>query len=980
MNRLFVYAALVFSILFSSVKAQTIDPDNASLALKNLQNSQNQLVKTATVKGSEQVTLISNMLKMGVWDKALRLIDSGNPASNDFKLLKADYLILHNEFKQAELLVNNVLKSQPANEKAVRLKANLQIQAWRLPQAIATCKKSLANNPNQEETELVMGRALLLQKKYPEALNIAKKAEAKNPNNAGAYLLEADVYFWNQHPDQAEAPLKKSLSIDPYNADARFSYGYAIWRRVDATQLNAMAAQWEVALAVNPLHFSTHWHWGNGHTNLTYADYAEKNDEEVRKALAPADSLFSKNKITDAIAFTRTIQKKYPNSVLPLMHRGSLYYSAFEMDRKLRLDSAEAIFTQVLLRKKHYGPAHNGLSAVIKSKRIPYLSIYDSVTHVLKTLKITDQKNFEKVFPDIAYYPGDLAKAMVWNQMYAATVYFPFLSKQGNTFRVSPLHIDLAITMNSPSFRYTTTFDNRQWMDIRGVGSGCADIEYVERGAYEERNVILHEYTHLYHGSVFTDEESRQVRAHYYKAMAEHRTLDYYSQNNESEYLAQTYPAYFEPVKVHPLDFKSMNTTNDLKTKDPEMYAFIEKLVKKQRAYLAGDKSAMADNWAQVYLNLSNRARRGNPEKIATYLDTALVYDSRYLPVYLAYARLKAEQQDFAAANEWLQKAEAVNAKYAPIFVTHADIVQARYTEKLIDQATAVNQQAAFLNKALKLEDDYQELASINIQLRELYRKNGQIAEAIATADDYAKNGATVSTYLRDRRDDAAAYVASLKSELGYPEPVEVLQHLVEQKPQNFEYRTMYANALAANKQYDKAIETLQQAQRILKASGSGRSGFDLQIAEFYNELNQKDSVAKYQPSSIPAPVRSAGGGNRNPRSGTGEDGFHYVRLLAATGKATEASTILKSFPATGDNAYLSEYAYTQGKIQEATQPMSAASNYETAIKYNPYFFKVYPWLINYYNKNGQANKSQALKSNLQSLKIQPGTIYTILK
>jgi hypothetical protein len=89
-----------------------------------------------------------------------------------------------------------------------------------------------------------------------------------------------------------------------------------------------------------------------------------------------------------------------------------------------------------------------------------------------------------------------------------------------------------------------TTFDNRQWMDIRGVGSGAAAIEYVERGAFLERNVILHEYVHLFHGRVLTDAENRKIRSLYYQAMKEKRTLDYYSQNNESEYFAQTYPAY----------------------------------------------------------------------------------------------------------------------------------------------------------------------------------------------------------------------------------------------------------------------------------------------------------------------------------------------------------------------------------------------------------------------------------------------------
>ncbi|WP_429384618.1 hypothetical protein [Mucilaginibacter sp. UYCu711] len=943
--------------------AQTIDPDSAAFALIKLKQQQNTLLHAPPATGAAKVKQISQLLRWGVWDKAWKLINTG-PVTADIRLLKADYLILHNDYPAAETEVTTVLKTAPNNLKALQLKATLQIQAWKLPQAIITCKNILKASPASEATELIMGRALLLQKKYPEALAIAKKIEKQNAVNAGAYQLEADVYFWDQHPEQAEAPLKRSLAIDPYNADARFSYGYAIWRRVDATQLNAMAAQWEVALAINPLHFATHWHWGNGHTNLTYADYAQKDDDEVRRALEKADALFSANKIDESIAYTRTVQQQYPTSVLPLMHRGSLYYSAFDMDRKLRLDSAENIFRQILLRKKNYGPAHNGLSAVIKSKRIPYLSIYDSVTRVLQNVKITDMKNFEQVFPDVSYYPGTLAKAMVWNQLYAATVYFPFLSKQNRSFRVSPLHIDLAITMRSPSFRYTTTFDNRQWMDIRGVGSGCADMEYVERGAYEERNVVLHEYTHLFHQTVLTDDEVRQIRKHYYTAMAEHRTLDYYSQNNEHEYFAQVYPAYFEPVKVHPLDFKSMNTSSDLKTKDPGMYAFLDKLVKKQRAYLAGDKSAMADNWAQVYLNLSGGRRGGPNAKAASYLDTSLMYDSKYLPTYLAYSRLKMAEKDFVAAIQWQEKAMAINPKYAPTYVAHADLVAALYDAKLLTQKAAIEQQAEHLNKAYHLEDDYQELAAINSQLRDMYRRNGQIADAIAIADEYAKNGATVSTYLRDQRDDAVAYVASLRSELGYPEQVATLQRLVEQKPQNYNYRALYADALSNNKQYTKAIETLQQAQHILRSSGNGNPGFDLQIAEFYNALGQMDSVTKY----LPVATRIAGRGGRN-----NNDVLRYARLQAATGDTDKAMHMTFGLNTGTDNALLSDYQYTLGIINEGHNDAFVAKNYESAIAYNPYLFKVYPLLITYYNNSGQPAKAAALRTSLKNLKIQPG-------
>ena len=46
-----------------------------------------------------------------------------------------------------------------------------------------------------------------------------------------------------------------------------------------------MAAQWNLALAVDPLHYFTHWHFGNGHTDQTYADYAHPTDSLVRERM-----------------------------------------------------------------------------------------------------------------------------------------------------------------------------------------------------------------------------------------------------------------------------------------------------------------------------------------------------------------------------------------------------------------------------------------------------------------------------------------------------------------------------------------------------------------------------------------------------------------------------------------------------------------------------------------------------------------------
>lgn len=958
MKRTAFLIALVFCLNALGSFAQTIDPDSIELVKKQLTSVKKGLIENLGKENSNSGQIIQSMLELGMWQEALKAMSELKSGSLEHQLLAAEYLILNNEFKEAEVIVNKILVKNGQEEKAILLKSVLEMHAWRLHEAASILEKAL-KNLRSEKLQLMLGRIRLLEKKYPEALSIAKDVLKVNKQSAGAYLLEADAYFWDQQPELALAPLRKSLEIEPFNADARFSYGYAIWRKIDARLLNEMAKQWDLALTINPLHYQTHWHWGNGHTNLTYADYAEKDDDLIRKELEKCDDLVKNRLITRAIDLITKIEKQYPSSVLPKLHKASIFYIAYDIDRKTRLDSAERIFRDILNTKKHYGPAHNGLSAVLKSKRIAYLSTFDSITNELNNTRISDIENFKKVFPDINYYPGDAIKAMAWNQLYTSVVYFPFLSKQNNSFRIPPLHKDLAITMNSPSFRFMTTFDNRQWMDIRGVGSGAAAIEYVERGAFMERNVILHEYVHLFHGRVLTDFENRTIRALYYKAMNEKRTLDYYSQNNESEYFAQTYPAYFEPIKVHPLDFKSMNTTSDLKKKDPDMYRFIDQLVKKETAFLNGDQQAMASNWSQVYLNLSNSVKQKNKNLGLAYLDTALSFDQKYLPVYLAQATINQEAQNFKAAEEWIKKAERINPNYAPIYVAYSELRLAQQTAGDIDQKTAVQEQAKYLNKAFELEDDYQELADINRLLRALYKSNGMIAEAIESADKYGKNGAIISTYLRDQRNDAIAFSAELRSSLGDAGAVKILKNLVEQKPQNYEYRTMFADALVESKQFELAITTIKEAQRILAASGNSRSDFTLRIADLYHALGQKDSLdfhLKVLTKTSLKKLREA-------------DKLRFVRLLNSSRTPEAADEVFQQIAPKGDFFFMSDYYYSKGIILDSKFNKSGSIEcYEKAINYNPYNLKALQNLISMYDSQANTIKANELRLKVENL------------
>lgn len=745
-----------------------------------------------------------------------------------------------NDFFKMEKLLNGLTKKQRKDAKVQRLLATLAIEAWELEKAETIANSVLQKDKDDIATELVLGRSLILQKKYDEALALAESRIANNPKESAGYFMKADVYFWNQNLAKAEMALKQGLQIDPLNADARFFYGYAIWRRVDATQLDDMMAQWQIALTLNPLHFQTHWHIGNGHTNLTFVDYADADEDEIRLKLAKADSLFTSGNKEAALAHIKHVSSEYPNSVIPDMHYASILYSDFDAkDRTANLAEAELIFLAILNRKEHYGPAHNGLSAVIKSQRIPYLSEFASIQDALLHADITNLDDMLELFPDVAYYPGDIAKGMVWNQLYTSVAYFPFLVAQDRSFVIPPLHEDLAIAMNNSYFRYNTTFDNRQWMDIRGVGSGAASIEYTERGAYGERNVLLHEYVHLFHMLVMTDEQNREIRSLYYNAMENDLTLDYYSQNNESEYFAQTYPAYFEEVKVHPLDFKSINNTSDLKRKDPKMYNFLDRLVAKEKTYLNGDEQVFASNWAQVYVNLANKARRESPTKVYLYLQTALQYDESYLPALLAYARQLLGDKKYDEAYAKIEQAKNINSDYAPIYVVEAEWLIATNPEE-------IKEQASLYKKAYAMEIDYMEKANNSETLRTFYYNHAMLPEALEIADEYVENGSTVSTYLRDRKEAALAFSAWQRTLLGDDTQLEVLEHLVSQRPHNYTMRVQYAEALLANQKFDKVVEVLLSSYENLQASRVNRTDFELLLAEAYEGIGEKNKMQVY--------------------------------------------------------------------------------------------------------------------------------------
>ncbi|MGB0525162.1 MAG: tetratricopeptide repeat protein [Flammeovirgaceae bacterium] len=953
---------LVGYFLFLPLYALAHNPDDTASALELLQEHRLKLAN----KASQQLSVAEGLqsLDVGLWTVCEQYFSKHQP--KDYQLVLAKLNLLRHNYQDAASLLQKVHPTATHLVREKRLiKVQLFIQAWDLDKARQQCMQLLAINPKDIDAGFWLGRIAILKKSYQEAEKWAVRLQKWDSTHVLGYGLEAEVQLWNREIDLAEVLLKQALTRNPFHPDFRFWYGYVIWRKRDAKLLDQMAAQWELALSINPYHYLTHWHWGNGHTNLTYADYIHESDQKASKALKVAEALVRDGNVKKGLRQALRTQQKYHHSTLPLLFRASTYYNLSDAQSEA-LDSAQIIFDELLTLRPHYGPAHNGLAAVIKKKQFRFLANFKDLEASITQTEIPEEWDtlFHEVFPDLKAYPTDRVSKMVWSQLFTGKAYLPMLKKLNRKFVIPSLHTDLAAAMNNPWFRSASTFDNRQWMDIRGVGSGATGIEYVERGAHLERNVTLHEYVHLFHHTVLTEAENRKIRQLFFKAKAENRTLDYYAANNESEYFAQCFTAYFSTQKVHPLNHKSMNTRQDLKQKDPEMFEFLNQMTAKQQAFLAGDESALAENWAQTYVILAQQQHELSPSarhglSIEQLYQKALSYQPDYLPAQLGLIQTWVENNKRQQAQQQLDQLLKAHPHYAPAYLSQIELTQwAKRDSPNTEPAAHLQKVIDLYQKAYSLETDPQLKAGIYQKLNQLYLDHCLIDSVIQFSAYYHQHAAKVSTYLYDAAQQALGVKSWQAGMLGYPSATQTMNELLIQYPQNYQFWLWKAAMLAATDQHEQLIDFLSpEAKRLSKTGNPLVNAFNIQLAEAYLYLH-KTAKAKQVVALIQSPLTYLSPTQR----------LQLARVYAYLEEEKKAQEIITTFQAKTDEQRAA-LAFTQGKIAQHNNELDDAISYwTTALKVNPYHVEARKSLIRLLKMLKQVEKARLVAEQAKTV------------
>ena len=139
MKRLFLLLLIYISL--APIQAQSLSPDDTEGALSLLSEQRKALKKA---DGPRSASLISDMLKLGMWEELEKEFRKRNlPA--ELSLQKAHLLMLKNRYEEAEQILRKIKAGPDSQESFHLLKIRLLTEAWELKKAEESCINILKN-------------------------------------------------------------------------------------------------------------------------------------------------------------------------------------------------------------------------------------------------------------------------------------------------------------------------------------------------------------------------------------------------------------------------------------------------------------------------------------------------------------------------------------------------------------------------------------------------------------------------------------------------------------------------------------------------------------------------------------------------------------------------------------------------------------------------------------------------------------------
>jgi len=149
-----------------------------------------------------------------------------DPARAD--LARAEAAQLQGEFQEAEKILRELLAREPDNARAMRLLANIALEANRFKAARRLLDRAIKLVPSFALAWNDLANLLMKQDRYDEAMEMVDKAISIDNRLAHSYVMRGNILTKAQQLDEAVKAYDQALEVNPNNAGALSGKGHVL--------------------------------------------------------------------------------------------------------------------------------------------------------------------------------------------------------------------------------------------------------------------------------------------------------------------------------------------------------------------------------------------------------------------------------------------------------------------------------------------------------------------------------------------------------------------------------------------------------------------------------------------------------------------------------------------------------------------------------------------------------------------------------
>ncbi len=537
-------------------------------------------VASRPAHASSRARLGSLLTKNGRLDEAeavLRGAPAGAPADPALDLALARLYRVEYRFDEGQAALARAAALEPQSEEVRLLLGAYALDRMDFDAAKASFESALTANPRSAAALCGLAEVAYGLSRYAEAEGCIKRCLEADPGFGRAYLLQSLIHRIRQENDQWKAAGRKAVEVSPLDDEVRANLSNILMR--GEKKLEEGYAQALIAFRLNPLCYAAHNYIGNGWTSKTYGPETFEGSPEIAARIKTllqtgSEALISRS-LDEADKAYDEVLKLAPANIRALIGKGTAAY------HRHRFADSLAWFRKAQAVNPDYGLAHYGTAQSL-------LRLKDAVNVQLAGIAERFAKRDEPeppylrdVFVNYDRLDPDLQR-IIRISVRPWRSFLRLAKDKGATFYITPFHFLQSEAPHMAGIRGERTFDGRLWDDVKGLGGRNAlSGEDWERDVRNLRfNVVAHEFTHQVHG-FFPKELLEEVKALFAKAKAERKTLDFYADFNEYEYLATGVEAYVSEEKLADQKVAYGHTRKELMDKDPDLYRLIERFDRK---------------------------------------------------------------------------------------------------------------------------------------------------------------------------------------------------------------------------------------------------------------------------------------------------------------------------------------------------------------------------------------------------------------